>query len=78
MHGRNELEEKHTSKLLIFLKLVRVSGAAHQTLVSSFNRPATVKADAWPRITCFLYSMCGFGRFFEHKRLLARPQHAYS
>ena len=47
MHGRNELEEKHTSKLLIFLKLVRVSGAAHQALVSSFNRPATVKADAW-------------------------------
>ena len=23
MHGRNELEEKHTSKLLIFFKLVR-------------------------------------------------------
>lgn len=46
MHGRNELEEKHTSKLLIFLKLVRVPGAAHQTLVSCFNWPAIVQADA--------------------------------
>ncbi len=26
VHGRNELEERHTSKLLIFLKLVRRLG----------------------------------------------------
>ncbi len=27
VHGRNELEEKHTSKLLIFFKLVRCETA---------------------------------------------------
>ena len=70
MHGRNELEEKHTSKLLIFLKLVRLWWRSMKS--SGRLQRALVQANATPCASCFVLSVSEHWTSFVDRRSLAR------